>query len=122
MEEKVMQIHTHVVAFQSFWCSLLSTLFAGETLGAVNSIKALTEGFGPLVFGLLMSAMEDAAFPGLPYVGAGLLSLAAWRRTKRLDELEKGGYFAEKYEVGVGEAGGEIGMTNRGFAGHDIGR
>eukprot|EP00520_Triparma_pacifica_P006935 CAMPEP_0118631844 /NCGR_PEP_ID=MMETSP0785-20121206/123_1 /TAXON_ID=91992 /ORGANISM="Bolidomonas pacifica, Strain CCMP 1866" /LENGTH=444 /DNA_ID=CAMNT_0006522565 /DNA_START=330 /DNA_END=1661 /DNA_ORIENTATION=+ len=57
----------------------------GETLGAVNSIKALTEGFGPLFFGLLMSAMEDTNFPGLPYVGAGLLSLAAWRRTKRLD-------------------------------------
>jgi hypothetical protein len=30
----------------------------GEALGALNGIKALTEGFGPLVFGFLMVSVS----------------------------------------------------------------
>ena len=83
----------------------------GETLGAVNSIKAVTEGFGPLLFGLLMSGMEGTEYPGLPYLAAGGLSVAAWWRTGRLLELEREGYLSEKYDTG----GVEIGKV--GFAG-----
>jgi MFS transporter, DHA1 family, tetracycline resistance protein len=36
----------------------------GEALGAVNGIKALTEGVGPLVFGSLMTLSENTALPG----------------------------------------------------------
>jgi MFS transporter, DHA1 family, tetracycline resistance protein len=37
----------------------------GEALGAVNGIKALTEGVGPLVFGSLMTLSENSALPGM---------------------------------------------------------
>ena len=37
----------------------------GEVLGALNGIKALTEGFGPLIFGFLMALFEDTPYPGL---------------------------------------------------------
>ena len=39
----------------------------GEALGAINGIKALTEGMGPLFFGALMTVSEHTAFPGSPY-------------------------------------------------------
>lgn len=47
----------------------------GEALGALNGIKALTEGFGPLSFGLLMGLYEDTPTPGAPYLLASLLAL-----------------------------------------------
>jgi MFS transporter, DHA1 family, tetracycline resistance protein len=48
----------------------------GEALGALNGIKALTEGFGPLVFGGLMFLFEDTPMPGAPYLLAAVV--AAW--------------------------------------------
>jgi len=51
----------------------------GEALGAINGIKALTEGIGPLFFGALMTVSEHTAFPGSPYWLAGLLVLVAYR-------------------------------------------
>ena len=60
--------------------SLVSKVVAedmqGEALGALNGIKALTEGFGPLVFGSLMGLFEGAPLPGAPYLVAS--SLAFW--------------------------------------------
>jgi len=50
----------------------------GEALGALNGIKALTEGFGPLVFGLLMALFEKSPLPGAPYLVAGVLSFWAF--------------------------------------------
>lgn len=50
----------------------------GEALGALNGIKALTEGFGPLAFGLLMALFEKSALPGAPYLLASVLSFWAF--------------------------------------------
>lgn len=49
----------------------------GEALGTLNGIKALTEGFGPLIFGMLMSSFEDFPSPmeGAPYLIAAMLAL-----------------------------------------------
>ena len=49
----------------------------GEALGALNGIKALTEGFGPLAFGLLMALFEKSTIPGAPYLVASFLSFFA---------------------------------------------
>eukprot|EP01035_Chromulina_nebulosa_P019458 gene19458-25340_t len=46
----------------------------GEALGALNGIKALTEGFGPLIFGFLMGLFEDSPLPGAPFLVASVLS------------------------------------------------
>ena len=50
----------------------------GEALGALNGIKALTEGFGPLIFGFLMGLFEKSPLPGAPYLIACMLSLWAF--------------------------------------------
>ena len=47
----------------------------GEALGALNGIRALTEGFGPLVFGSLMAAFEEFPLPGAPYLIATIIKL-----------------------------------------------
>ena len=49
----------------------------GEALGALNGIKALTEGFGPLIFGFLMAIFEDTPLPGAPYLCASFITLWA---------------------------------------------
>ncbi len=50
----------------------------GEALGALNGVKALTEGIGPLCFGALMTISEQSDFPGWPYWIAALLVLVAY--------------------------------------------
>jgi len=50
----------------------------GEALGALNGIKALTEGFGPLFFGLFMSLYEKHPTPGAPYLLASVLTMWAF--------------------------------------------
>ena len=47
---------------------LVSEEAQGEALGALNGLKALTEGFGPLIFGSLMSLFETSPIPGAPYL------------------------------------------------------
>ncbi|GMH80427.1 hypothetical protein TrST_g12306 [Triparma strigata] len=69
----------------------------GESLGAINGIKSLTEGIGPLVFGMLMSFTEDSFWPGSPYVLSALLACFAWHRTSKLSVNES--YVSEKYVV-----------------------
>ncbi|KAG5193044.1 major facilitator superfamily domain-containing protein [Tribonema minus] len=49
----------------------------GEVLGTINGVRALTEGFGPLVFGALMSYFETSALPGAPYLIASAVGVAA---------------------------------------------
>lgn len=69
----------------------------GEALGAINGIKALTEGIGPLLFGALMTISEEASStpgssdnylgylpPGWPYWIAGILVCFAYRFAERL--------------------------------------
>mmetsp|Transcript_7387 Transcript_7387/g.16192 ORF Transcript_7387/g.16192 Transcript_7387/m.16192 type:complete len:483 (+) Transcript_7387:115-1563(+) len=50
----------------------------GEAQGALNGIKALTEGFGPLLFGALMGLFEHSPQPGAPFLLASVLSLWAF--------------------------------------------
>jgi MFS family permease len=58
----------------------------GEALGAINGIKALTEGLGPLVFGSLMTISERSALPGWPYFLAAVLVVAAYKETSKLPD------------------------------------
>lgn len=67
----------------------------GEALGAINGIKALTEGVGPLFFGTLMTLSEKSMLPGWPYLIAALFSLAAFRETDQLPKEDE--YLSEKY-------------------------
>ena len=61
----------------------------GEALGALNGVKALTEGVGPLGFGLVMVEFERTALPGLPYLACAALSLLAWALSHRLPDLQQ---------------------------------
>ena len=56
----------------------------GEALGALNGIKALTEGFGPLLFGFLMAIFEGTPVPGAPYLCAAVLTLWAFLHSYEL--------------------------------------
>eukprot|EP00639_Heterosigma_akashiwo_P025031 CAMPEP_0194697574 /NCGR_PEP_ID=MMETSP0295-20121207/23513_1 /TAXON_ID=39354 /ORGANISM="Heterosigma akashiwo, Strain CCMP2393" /LENGTH=452 /DNA_ID=CAMNT_0039590283 /DNA_START=12 /DNA_END=1370 /DNA_ORIENTATION=- len=49
----------------------------GEALGALNGVKALTEGFGPLLFGHLLAAFEGTVVPGAPYLVAAAFAAGA---------------------------------------------
>lgn len=56
----------------------------GEVQGALNGIKALTEGIGPLAFGGLMALYEDSEISGAPYLLATVLVLWALLHTFEL--------------------------------------
>lgn len=60
----------------------------GEALGAMNGIKALTEGIGPLVFGTLMTLSEHSAIPGWPYLLAAVLVATAYQAVDRIPDGE----------------------------------
>ncbi|CAN0013941.1 unnamed protein product, partial [Ascophyllum nodosum] len=49
----------------------------GEVLGAVNGVRALTEGFGPLLFSCLFWYTENSFLPGCPYLIAAVVCLGA---------------------------------------------
>lgn len=53
----------------------------GEVQGALNGIKALTEGIGPLAFGGLMGLYEDSEISGAPYLLATIMVLWALLHT-----------------------------------------
>jgi MFS transporter, DHA1 family, tetracycline resistance protein len=82
--------------------SLVSTAVApetvGEALGAINGVKALTEGVGPLLFGTLMTFSEKSPLPGWPYILASMLVVAAYKRTSSLPDENDEDYLSEKYE------------------------
>lgn len=67
----------------------------GEALGAINGIKALTEGIGPLVFGSLMTISEHSVLPGWPYLLAAVLAIAAYKETSPLPDVETDEYIHE---------------------------
>ena len=81
--------------------SLVSSAVApdmiGEALGAVNGIKALTEGVGPLVFGTLMTISEKSPLPGWPYLIASIFALVAYNRSALLPDEDDEEYISEKY-------------------------
>lgn len=55
----------------------VATSKQGEVLGAINGVRALTEGFGPLLFSCLFWYTEDTFLPGCPYLIAAVVCLAA---------------------------------------------
>lgn len=57
-----------------FYCTMCCVL----TLFCSVLLQALTEGFGPLIFGLLMGLFERTPVPGAPYLLACILSLWAF--------------------------------------------
>jgi MFS family permease len=67
----------------------------GEALGAVNGIKALTEGFGPLVFGSLMTLSERSALPGWPYLLAAVIVYVAYQYSQLLPDVHDEEYVHE---------------------------
>jgi DHA1 family tetracycline resistance protein-like MFS transporter len=67
----------------------------GEALGAVNGIKALTEGIGPLVFGTLMTLSEHSILPGWPYLLAAVLAFGAYKQASELPDTEDDDYIHE---------------------------
>jgi hypothetical protein len=60
----------------------------GEALGAINGIKALTEGIGPLIFGSLMTISEHSALPGWPYLLAALIVYMAYYYSQFLPDSD----------------------------------
>lgn len=49
----------------------------GEVLGAINGVRALTEGFGPLLFSFLFWQTENTFLPGSPYLVAAVVCVCA---------------------------------------------
>lgn len=71
----------------------------GEAQGALNGIRSLTEGFGPLLFGGLMAVFEGFPVPGAPYLLAAFISLWAFLHSYELpDEPTEFAYVMEKYK------------------------
>ena len=58
----------------------------GKALGAVNGVKALTEGIGPLIFGSLLTVSEKSSLPGWPYLVAALLVAISYTAARDLPE------------------------------------
>lgn len=79
----------------------------GEALGAINGIKALTEGFGPLVFGTLMTFSEESILPGWPYLLASVLVAMAYKETCRLPDPEEDDYVHELERKRPSSGGGD---------------
>ncbi len=84
-------------SLSSLVSSAVAPEMVGEALGAVNGIKALTEGVGPLFFGTLMTISEKSALPGWPYLLASLFALVAYKRSANLPDENDEEYISEKY-------------------------
>jgi DHA1 family tetracycline resistance protein-like MFS transporter len=88
----------------------------GEALGAVNGVKALTEGVGPLVFGSLMTLSEHSTLPGWPYLLASVLIVAAYKVADELPDPEEDDYIHEtdrrRVRTPYKKSAGDIMMTN----------
>lgn len=69
----------------------------GEALGAINGVKALTEGLGPLIFGALMTISGRSALPGWPYLVAAVLTAVAYQRSRLLPDEDDEQYISESY-------------------------
>lgn len=77
--------------------SAVSQDMVGEALGAVNGVKALTEGIGPLLFGTLMTFSEKTPLPGWPYLLASFFAMAAYKRAARLPDEDDEEYLSERF-------------------------
>lgn len=82
-------------SLSSLVCGSVEPDAVGEALGAVNGIKALTEGIGPLAFGTLMTISEDSALPGWPYLLAAVLVYASYTYALMLPDVQQDEYVHE---------------------------
>ncbi|CAM9248142.1 unnamed protein product [Discosporangium mesarthrocarpum] len=110
--------HSRWMIFASMGGSLLSNLVypsisslvsrsvavsaQGEVLGTINGVRALTEGFGPLLFGFLLSRSEGTFLPGFPYLIAAAVCVAALVYSSELpdncsDDLVMGTYGIDEH-------------------------
>ena len=69
----------------------------GRALGAINGVKALTEGIGPLLFGTLLTMSEEDSLPGWPYLLASIMVGLAYQvcRTLPDDDLQDESFYAK---------------------------
>ena len=58
----------------------------GRALGAVNGVKSLTEGIGPLLFGSLLTMSEKDRLPGWPYFLAAIMVAFAYQAARKLPD------------------------------------
>ena len=58
----------------------------GRALGAVNGVKSLTEGIGPLLFGTLLTMSEKDRLPGWPYFLAAIMVALAYQAARKLPD------------------------------------
>jgi len=66
-------------SISSLVSSTVKPEMVGRALGAVNGVKSLTEGVGPLLFGTLLTMSEKDKFPGWPYFLAAIMVALAYR-------------------------------------------
>lgn len=98
--------------------SLVSTSvrpeMVGRALGAVNGLKSLTEGVGPLVFGTLLTMSENDALPGWPYFIAAIMATMAFRVGRALPgDTDEDNSFSDSYgQVKRGTGRGNSGSIN----------
>lgn len=64
----------------------------GRALGAINGVKSVTEGIGPLLFGSLLTMSENDRLPGWPYFGAAIMVAIAFQVCRELP-IEDGSTF-----------------------------
>ena len=75
----------------------------GEALGALNGIKAVTEGFGPLMFGSIMKIFESTDFPGIPYLITS--GLVIWAFMHSLEMPSDPDSVVAKYSTNINKFG-----------------
>jgi DHA1 family tetracycline resistance protein-like MFS transporter len=90
----------------------------GRALGAVNGVKSLTEGVGPLVFGTLLTMSEKDNLPGWPYFIAAVMAAMAFHAGGALPnaDQEDGMYKSGmdyKYNIDLREEDAEVNLLDR---------
>ena len=77
--------------------------FVGRALGAVNGVKSLTEGVGPLMFGTLLTMSEKDRLPGWPYFIAAIMTVMAYHAGSALPSIDDENGMSYKYNVDLRE-------------------
>lgn len=62
-----------------------------------NGVKALTEGVGTLVFGMLMRFSEKSMLPGWSYLIASIFAFIVYHRSECLPDEDDKEYLSERY-------------------------
>ncbi|KAJ1446376.1 major facilitator superfamily domain-containing protein [Pelagophyceae sp. CCMP2097] len=84
----------------------------GEALGAVNGVKAVTEGAGPLAFAMLMSNFESTRFPGVPYLANAVVALLALAVSYRVPTDEEYHRFRIRRDAGLASGHELVGLLD----------